>query len=104
MSTYYLSIISPQGRAFEGQVNSLVAPGAQGSFGILAKHTPYIATLKSGVLKIVQNGGDKFFALANGVLEVNSKGSVLILSDLAASAKSHEDAEDKIKSASALKK
>ena len=99
MSTYHLSVITPHGRPFEGQIESLIAPGAEGAFGILANHAPFIATLSAGVLTVVHNGTKNFFALTAGVLEVNAKGSVLVLADYAAGAKTLEDAQDKIESA-----
>ena len=103
MSSYHLSIITPQGKQFEGQVDSLMAPGVEGSFGVLASHAPFISALKDGVLTLIQNGAKRFFAISSGVLEVNPKGSVLILSDSAVDAKTLEDAEDKLKNPAALK-
>ena len=103
MSSYHLSIITPQGKQFDGPVDSLMAPGVEGSFGVMSQHAPFISALKDGVLTLIQNGTKRFFALRGGVLEVNPKGSVLILSDFAADAKTLEDAEDRLKNQGAAK-
>lgn len=87
MSTkaYYLSILTPNGQIFEGEIESLVAPGAAGSFGILAHHQAFVSSLKKGVLKLVQNAQTKFFNLGPGILEADGRNRVVILTDEAAS-------------------
>ncbi len=81
MKTYHLSIITPNGQVFDGEIESLVAPGDAGSFGILARHRAMVSSLKKGVLKLVQNAQAKFFNLGPGVLEVDGENHVVILTD-----------------------
>ena len=45
-----VSILTPEGKVFEGDVYSVSAPGALGSFGVLEGHAPMIAALGTGVL------------------------------------------------------
>jgi F-type H+-transporting ATPase subunit epsilon len=40
--------VTPDGPAFEGEVEMIVVPGAAGEIGVLARHAPLIATLKAG--------------------------------------------------------
>lgn len=69
--TFTLSIATPQARVFcAGDVESVVVPGVDGSFGILANHAPMMAVVACGVLKARRAGRDEFFALGNGTLEV----------------------------------
>jgi F-type H+-transporting ATPase subunit epsilon len=46
--TFDLSLVTPDGPAFEGEVEMIVVPGAAGEIGVLARHAPLVATLKAG--------------------------------------------------------
>ena len=92
MPTYKLSILTPDGNVYENDVESLVAPGAGGYFGILAGHANMIAATVPGVFK-VSDPANKFFAVGTGVLEVLKDGSVNFLADHAEEAKDEESAK-----------
>jgi F-type H+-transporting ATPase subunit epsilon len=47
-----LSLVTPDGPAFEGEVEMLIVPGAAGEIGVLARHAPLIATLKAGSTRV----------------------------------------------------
>ena len=98
MSTYHLSIFTPYGKVFDGQVDALMAPGEMGSFGVLARHAPMVSALTNGVLKLRHDSQEKFFALNSGVLEVDGQHNVLVLSDNALAANNIEEAKEKTKS------
>ena len=102
MANYRAVLITPHGKVFDDDVVSLVAPGAQGAFGVLARHTPFVANLKKGVLKLTQGQGENLFAIGSGVLEINNKHDVLILSTAALQAKNIEEAEEKMKTIEAI--
>ena len=85
MTTFPVSIITPNGVIFKGDTEFLSAPGVEGSFGILAKHAPFVTLLLKGIVKVVSQEQAKFFAIAKGILEVNGKGDVLLLASYAAS-------------------
>ena len=50
--TIKLDVVSAERAVFSGQVNEIVAPGADGQMAILPHHTPLISTLKTGRLEI----------------------------------------------------
>jgi len=50
-----LSLVTPDGPAFEGEVEMIVVPGAAGEIGVLARHAPLIATLKAGSTRVYLN-------------------------------------------------
>lgn len=74
-----LEIITPDKKLFEGQVKSAVFPGSEGSFGLLNDHAPMIATLKKGIIELVEeNNAKQNFNVNGGVVEVfNNKVIVL---------------------------
>jgi F-type H+-transporting ATPase subunit epsilon len=60
-----VSLVTPEGPAFEGEAEMLVVPGAAGEIGVLARHAPLIATLKAGATR-VHLGQDKVEEYATG--------------------------------------
>ena len=50
-----LSLVTPDGPAFEGEAEMVVVPGAAGEIGVLARHAPLIATLKAGSTRVYLN-------------------------------------------------
>ena len=47
-----VSLVTPDGPAFEGEAEMIVVPGAAGEIGVLARHAPLIATLKAGSTRV----------------------------------------------------
>jgi F-type H+-transporting ATPase subunit epsilon len=47
-----VSLVTPEGPAFEGEAELLIVPGAAGDIGVLARHAPLIATLKAGSTRV----------------------------------------------------
>ena len=76
-------------------MESVIAPGSEGSFGVLAGHTPFIAALKKGVLKLNRNTANEFFTIGSGILEVSDSGDALVLADSALKATSADEARSK---------
>jgi F-type H+-transporting ATPase subunit epsilon len=63
--TFDLSVVTPEGAAFEGEATMIVVPGAAGEIGVLARHAPLVAMLKAGETRI-RVGDDDWTALATG--------------------------------------
>ena len=49
---FSVSLVTPDGPAFEGEAEMIIVPGAAGEIGVLARHAPLIATLKSGSTRV----------------------------------------------------
>lgn len=62
--TFDLSVVTPEGAAFEGEAAMLVVPGAAGEIGVLARHAPLVAMLKAGETRI--KVGEEWTAFATG--------------------------------------
>ena len=75
-----LSILTPEGKAFEGEITDVVVPGVQGSFAVLNSHAPLIAALEAGTVKVRQGQGLHQFKIDRGLLEVHDN-DVAILAD-----------------------
>jgi F-type H+-transporting ATPase subunit epsilon len=60
-----VSVVTPDGPAFEGEAEMLIVPGQAGEIGVLARHAPLVATLKAGSTR-VHLGGNEIIELATG--------------------------------------
>ena len=49
----YLEIVSPERTLFNGEVESVLVPGTDGSFQMLNNHAPIVSTLIKGTVKIL---------------------------------------------------
>lgn len=75
-----LEILTPEQKVFSGNVYGIQLPGIEGSFEILEKHAPMIASLGIGKMKILKDKSNtELYEIAGGFAEVlNNKVSVLI--------------------------
>ncbi|MEK7547166.1 MAG: hypothetical protein AAB536_03250 [Patescibacteria group bacterium] len=64
---------------FDGEADSLTAPGADGEMTILSKHMPLVTTLKPGTVIVRTAKDTKEFPIDGGVLEVRQEGATVIL-------------------------
>jgi F-type H+-transporting ATPase subunit epsilon len=82
MSTFHLDLVSPEKLLFSGEVDQVDVPGSEGEFGVLAQHAPMVATLKPGILTIVEGGQRLRVVVFGGFAEVSPQG-LTVLADMA---------------------
>lgn len=66
----HLEIVTPFRQVYSGEVTSIRAPGVEGYFGVLPRHTPFMVALTVGELTVAENGVEKHFATSGGFAEV----------------------------------
>ena len=79
-----LSLVTPDGPAFEGAVEMIVVPGAAGEIGVLARHAPLIATLKAGSTRVYldrQADDIREFATGPGFFKVETDKALALVDD-----------------------
>ena len=79
-----VSLVTPDGPAFEGEAEMIVVPGAAGDIGVLARHAPLIATLKAGSTRVyVDWDADdvKEFATGPGFFQVQFDRAIALVDD-----------------------
>lgn len=79
-----LSLVTPDGPAFEGEVEMIVVPGAAGEIGVLARHAPLIATLKAGSTRVYLNRDTddiREFATGAGFFKVEQDRAIALVDD-----------------------
>ena len=68
-----LVVVTPQGEAFRGPVESVVLPGAEGEFEVLENHERFLSPLEIGVAEIKTPQGATFAAIASGFADVSGE-------------------------------
>jgi F-type H+-transporting ATPase subunit epsilon len=82
--TFSVSLVTPDGAAFEGEAVMLIVPGADGEIGVLARHAPLIATLKAGSTRVHLGEGDervREFATGPGFFKVEQDRAIALVDD-----------------------
>jgi len=79
-----VSLVTPEGPAFEGEAELMIVPGAAGEIGVLARHAPLIATLKAGSTRVYldYDGGDvREYATGPGFFQVQLDRAIALVDD-----------------------
>ena len=79
-----VSLVTPDGPAFEGEAEMIVVPGAAGEIGVLARHAPLIATLKAGSTRVYLNRDSddvREFATGPGFFKVEQDRALALVDD-----------------------
>jgi F-type H+-transporting ATPase subunit epsilon len=79
---FSVSLVTPDGAAFEGEAEMIVVPGAAGEIGVLARHAPLIATLKAGSTRIHLPGDEvREYATGPGFFQVLQDRAIALVDD-----------------------
>jgi len=77
-----VSLVTPDGAAFDGEAEMIVVPGAAGEIGVLARHAPLVATLKAGSTRIhLGNNEIVEFATGPGFFKVELDRALALVDD-----------------------
>jgi F-type H+-transporting ATPase subunit epsilon len=79
---FSVSVVTPEGAAFEGDAEMLIVPGASGEIGVLARHAPLIAMLKAGSTRVhLGDGNVQEFATGPGFFQVLEDRAIALVDD-----------------------
>src|SRR5438132_6575202 len=79
--TFDVSLVTPEGPAFEGEVEMLIVPGAAGEIGVLARHAPLVAMLKAGSTRVHTGSEVLEFATGPGFFKVETDRAIALVDD-----------------------
>jgi F-type H+-transporting ATPase subunit epsilon len=82
--TFEVSLVTPEGPAFEGEAEMIVVPGAAGEIGVLARHAPLVATLKAGSTRVylsIDSDDVQEFATGPGFFKVELDRAIALVDD-----------------------
>jgi F-type H+-transporting ATPase subunit epsilon len=79
--TFDLSVVTPEGAAWEGEAEMVIVPGASGEIGVLARHAPLVAMLKSGEIRVKAGNDWQSFAAGPGYFKVQQDRAIALVDD-----------------------
>ena len=89
---FSISVVTPEGAAFEGEAEMLIVPGAAGEIGVLARHAPLVAMLKAGSTRVhVGDGEIQEFATGPGFFQVLEDRAIALVDDAVAAGEIDND-------------
>ncbi len=105
MEPFILDVVTLKRVVLSEPIESVVAPGSLGYFGILRGHTPFVSSLQTGITRITKSNGEKItLATSGGFLMTDGKKVILLAEsaerpeeiDVARAQKAKERAEKRL--------
>ena len=91
--TLHVDIVSAEEEIFSGTANMVFAPAEMGEVGILPRHSPLLARLKPGEVRVeIEGQPEQMFFVSGGMLEVQPH-VVTVLADTAIRARDLDEAK-----------
>jgi F-type H+-transporting ATPase subunit epsilon len=82
MAKLRLEIVTPNGRAYQDDVDMVVLPGADGELGVYPAHVPLMTQLAPGEVRILKDGTQTELVVGSGFAEITQT-RVSVLTDSA---------------------
>lgn len=79
-NSFKLELVTPLAKILSEEVNFVMLRTTEGDMGILPNHSPFVAGLATGEMKVRNNGQEKFYYVSGGFVEI-SDNVVTILAD-----------------------
>src|ERR671914_676707 len=81
--TFPVEVLTPEGKAFEGEVEMLSTRTSTGSIGIRANHAPLMAILDPTELRLYEEEGEpRRFAQGEGYLQVVDNTALVLVDEI----------------------
>ena len=80
--TFHLSILTPYGHYFDGEVEFLEVHSDKYNLGILPGHAPLVSTVAISKMKIRAHGQEKIYAVGGGVITIDKEKTTLVLDSI----------------------
>lgn len=77
--TFHLSILTPYGHYFDGEVEFLEVRSDKYNLGILPGHAPLISTIAISKMRIKAHGREMLYAVGGGVITITKEKATLVL-------------------------
>jgi len=79
--TFDLSVVTPDGPAFDGEAEMVIVPGDAGEIGVLARHAPLVAMLRAGEIRVKSGNEWQSFAAGPGYFKVQQDRAIALVDD-----------------------
>lgn len=72
------ALVSPERELFQGEVDHVVVPGAEGEFGVSPNHAPVMSVIKIGALRVFNDGAERRIFVNGGFADVTPEGLTVL--------------------------
>jgi F-type H+-transporting ATPase subunit epsilon len=62
----HLEVVTPEKIVVSEEAQIVASPGSEGEFGVLSGHTPFLTTLKIGMIRYTDANGKEHFVFVSG--------------------------------------
>ena len=62
----HLEVVTPEKIVVSEEAQIVASPGSEGEFGVLTGHTPFLTTLKTGIIRYTDASGKEHFVFVSG--------------------------------------
>lgn len=82
MAKLKVEVVTPERRLVQLEADEVIAPGAEGLFGVRPGHAPFLSLLQAGPLTVKDGAKSDLYFVAGGFVEVGGQ-NVRVLADAA---------------------
>lgn len=76
--TVQVELVTPEKALFSGGADMVEAPGVEGDFGVLPKHSPFVSLLRPGTVRIHNGSEIKEIFVTSGLAQVDTEKCVIL--------------------------
>ena len=62
----HLEVVTPEKIVVSEEAQIVASPGSEGEFGVLTGHTPFLTSLKTGIIRYTDASGKEHFVFVSG--------------------------------------
>ncbi|WP_075214120.1 F0F1 ATP synthase subunit epsilon [Mongoliimonas terrestris] len=78
MATFKFELVSPERLVLSTEVDQVDLPGVDGDFGVLANHSPFLTTLRAGVVTVRTGSDTTRIFIRGGFADVSPTGLTVL--------------------------
>ena len=79
----HLEVVTPEKIVVSEEVQIVASPGSLGEFGVLSGHTPFLTTLKTGIIRYTDANGKEQYVFVSGGFAETLPDKVTVLAESA---------------------
>lgn len=81
MATFKIKVVTYEEKVLEQEAEFVLVKTTEGDMGILPNHSPFIAGLSTGEMKIRLNGKEEKYFVSEGLLEISNNVVTIIATE-----------------------
>ena len=79
----HLEVVTPEKIVVSEEAQIVASPGSEGEFGVLSGHTPFLTSLKTGIIRYTDASGQEHYVFVSGGFAEALPDKVTILAESA---------------------